>query len=331
MKNNSLSVSIVIPTLWRLDILEKSISAVVKMDIQPMEILVICRPKDDVETYEWLLNISKEIKTLKIVTIDIPGQVQAMNAAIPLAKGDIVAILDDDALPKTNWLTEILKCYADPKVGAVGGRDVVFQYGKFWDTPESQIAGVRDFWGNIIGNHHLVVGEAREVDVIKGCNLTFRRSAVGKLKFDERLLGKGAQVGNDSWFSLCIKQLGYKIILNPQAIVNHFPAERPDGARDSLSKDKCFENTANHIALTISFLDLWEKLKFISFYVFVGNRFCPGILRSLHGLIKRPKTLTYTIIGGWSGFFKGLNLAKEFEKNPPVFTEDVFDNKGQKL
>jgi GT2 family glycosyltransferase len=320
---NNLSVSIVIPTLWRLDILEKSIGAVAKMDIQPMEILVICRPKDDTETYDWLVNISKEIEILKIVTIDIPGQVQAMNAAIPLAKGDIVAILDDDALPKSDWLSEIIKCYKDPKVGAVGGRDIVHQYGKIHDTPQTQIAGVRDFWGNIIGNHHLVVGEAREVDVIKGCNLTFRRHAVGSLKFDERLLGKGAQVGNDSWFSLCIKQLGYKVILNPQAIVDHYPAERADGARDTLSKEKCFENTANHIAITVSFLDLWDKLKFISFYIVVGNRFCPGVLHFLNTMLKRPKKLIEIMSGGWSGFFAGLKLAKEFEKNPPGKTRIV--------
>ena len=319
MTNNNLSVSIVIPTLWRLDILQKSIAAVLKMDIQPIEILVTCRPKDDTETYEWLVHISKEIETLKIATTDIPGQVQAMNAAIPLAKGDIVAILDDDALPKKNWLNEIVKCYKDPKVGAVGGRDIVHEYGKIWDTPQVEIAGVRNFWGKIIGNHHLVVGEAREVDVIKGCNFTFRRVAVGNLKFDERLLGKGAQVGNDSWFSLCVKQLGYKVILNPQAIVDHFPAERPDGARDTLSKEKCFQNTANHVAIAISFLNVWQKFKFISFYIFVGNRFCPGILHIVHSLLKRPKTLSTTLSGGWSGFLAGLKLAKEFEKELPTF------------
>ena len=311
MKKNSLNVSIVIPTLWRLDMLEKSIKAVLEMDIQPMEILVISRPKDDAKTYEWLVNATKEIKILKVVTIDIPGQVQAMNAAIPLAKGDIVAILDDDALPRKNWLKEILKCYDEPEVGAVGGRDVVHQYGKIWDIPKTNIAGVRDFWGNIIGNHHLVVGKAREVDVIKGCNLTFRKSAVGQLKFDERLLGKGAQVGNDSWFSLCVKQLGYKVILNPQALVDHFPAERADGPRDSLTKEKCFENTANNVAICLSNQDLQTKFKFIVFHLLVGNRFCPGLFYFAHGLLKRPKELPTIVHGGWSGFFIGLKLSKK--------------------
>lgn len=323
MTNNNLSVSIVIPTLWRLDILQKSIAAVLKMDIQPIEILVTCRPKDDKETYEWLLNTSKEIEILKIVTIDIPGQVQAMNAAIPLARGDIVAILDDDALPRKDWLTEILKCYENVEVGAVGGRDVIHAHGKTFDTEKIQLAGVRTFWGTIIGNHHSVVGDEREVDVIKGCNLTFRKSAVGDLKFDDRLLGKGAQIGNDSWFSLCIKHLGYKIILNPQAIVDHFPAERADGARDTLSKQKCYEYTANHVAFTISNTNFLIKCKFIIFCLIVGNRFCPGILHIINSLLKRPNTLPTTIIGGWSGFFVGLKLAKEFEKNPPRYATNI--------
>lgn len=328
MENNNLSVSIVIPTLKRLDILQKSINAVLEMEMQPIEILVICRPKDDVETYEWLVGATKEISLLKIVTIDIPGQVQAMNAALPLAKGDITAILDDDALPRKNWLSEILKCYDDPEVGAVGGRDVVFQYGQFWDKPEVEVAGVRTFWGTIIGNHHLVVGDAREVDVIKGCNLTFRRSAVGPLKFDERLLGKGAQVGNDSWFSLSVKQLGLKVMLNPQAMVDHFPAERADGARDSLTKEKCFENTANYVAISVSNQNLWTKFKFIIFHLLIGNRFCPGVFYFAHGLVKRPKELPTIVRGGWSGFFAGLKLSKEFEKTPPRFATGPINNKG---
>lgn len=327
MGNSNLDVSIIIPTLRRLDILQKAIGSVLEMDIQPIEILVICRPKDDPESYAWLESASKEIVTLKIVTIDIPGQVQAMNAAIPLAKGDVVAILDDDALPRKKWLTEILKCYQDPEVGAVGGRDVVHAYGKICDTPQVQVAGVRTFWGTIVGNHHLVVGDAREVDVIKGCNLTFRRSAVDRLKFDERLLGKGAQVGNDSWFSLCVKQLGHKVILNPQAIVDHFPAERADGGRDSLSKEKCFETTANNVALSVSFLDLLMKFKFIVFHLLVGYRYCPGVFYLLHGVLKRPKALPGIMVGGWSGFFAGLQLAKEFEKNPPRYVENPIDHK----
>lgn len=319
MSCNNFTVTIIIPTFKRLDILKKSVAAVLEMEKQPIEILVVCRPDDDPVTYQWLIEASREIQGLKVLTISIPGQVQAMNAAIPVARGDIVAILDDDALPRKDWLTQILKCYKDSRVGAVGGRDVVHQYGKICDTPQAQEAGVRTFWGTIKGNHHLVIGTARSVDVIKGCNLTFRRSAVAGLKFDDRLLGKGAQVGNDSWFSLCVKVLGFDVILNPQAIVDHYPAERADGAREVLSKEKCFEQAVNNVALTVANMRFSQKVRFIIFSALVGFRYCPGLYYLSVSFIKRPLLVPVLISGGWSGFIGGMRLARILEESPPRF------------
>jgi hypothetical protein len=45
----------------------------------------------------------------------------------------------------------------------------------------------------LIGNHHLGVGEPREVDVLKGVNMSYRRTAIADIHFDERMRGTGAQ------------------------------------------------------------------------------------------------------------------------------------------
>src|SRR5207302_801054 len=45
----------------------------------------------------------------------------ARNTAIELAKGDVIAFLDDDAAAEPDWLAQLLAGYRDSRVLAVGG------------------------------------------------------------------------------------------------------------------------------------------------------------------------------------------------------------------
>ncbi len=45
----------------------------------------------------------------------------ARNTGVALATGDVVAFLDDDALPDTTWLERLTAPFADPAVAVVGG------------------------------------------------------------------------------------------------------------------------------------------------------------------------------------------------------------------
>ena len=46
---------------------------------------------------------------------------KARNIALSMARGDIVAFLDDDAVPEPDWLDQIAAAYADPEITAAGG------------------------------------------------------------------------------------------------------------------------------------------------------------------------------------------------------------------
>ena len=55
-----------------------------------------------------------------------PGQVAALNRGIEAATGDVIAITDDDAAPRADWVARIAAAFeSDPKLGALGGRDWV--------------------------------------------------------------------------------------------------------------------------------------------------------------------------------------------------------------
>jgi cellulose synthase/poly-beta-1,6-N-acetylglucosamine synthase-like glycosyltransferase len=102
-----------------------------------------------------------------------------MNAGLDAACGDIIAFTDDDAAPHTDWLERIEAHFlSDTNIGGVGGRDWVY-HGTQLEEGEREVVGQVQWFGRVIGEHHLGVGEAREVDVLKGVNMSFRRSAIG--------------------------------------------------------------------------------------------------------------------------------------------------------
>jgi glycosyltransferase involved in cell wall biosynthesis len=310
------SVSVIIPTYKRVDMLERCLEGVYAMDRKPDQVVVVYRPADDLKTRDWIQSVgSSSYPDIDVIEVKVPGVVAALNAGLAKAQKEIIVIYDDDAVPRKNWLDKILPHYSDPQVAGVGGRDVIHP---LIDQKEIERGvGVRGFWGKISGGHHLAIGPARNVDTLKGCNMSFRKSVLGSLVFDQRLNGIGAQVGNECWFCLNIINAGWTLRLEPSAIVDHYPAEKEDYARNEFSEYRCFESTVNSTALELASLNKHQKVKYILHSLIIGSRNCPGIFFMIHSLVKRPTSLWGQLKGGWSGFLEGYRLAQKIKAAPP--------------
>src|SRR6266550_3714961 len=59
---------------------------------------------------------------LRVVLEPTPGATRARNAGARAARGDVLAFVDDDALPADGWLAALLAPFANPRVAAAGGR-----------------------------------------------------------------------------------------------------------------------------------------------------------------------------------------------------------------
>lgn len=309
-------VSAVVPTFRRLDTLRRCLTGLRISDHPFAQIIVVVRPTEDPESLLWLTAQLSLAPELKIITVDVPGQVAALNAGLAVADGDYIAFLDDDVLISPDWLRRLLRIMRDPRVAAAGARDRLHERGHVIEGVAKH-PGVRNWFGVLRGDHHLAYGAARVVDTIKGCNFLVRRAALGSLHFDTRLLGQGAQYRNESWLCTNLIHAGWHIVLSPEVDVDHFAADRADGERENYSADNCFIHTANTVATDLAFATLWQKTKYLAYFIAIGQRYCPGVYYALHALIRRPWALTGMVVGGWSGFGAGLKLAKRFRVEPP--------------
>lgn len=308
-------ISVIVPTFRRLDILQRCLAAIEASARSFSQIIVVTRPLEDPETFQWLSEQIGKIDGFEIIKAQEAGVVCALNVGLAHATGDFIAIFDDDALPHADWLDRVLAHFSDPQVACVGGRDNVYQNGRVI-TGKTTTPGQRNAFGIMRGEHHLAEGAARRVDSIKGCNWILRATAIGTVRLDDRLYGKGAQVANETWYCENLTHAGWSIIFDPSAQVDHFPAERVDGARDVYSRIRCHDQTANTVATDLAFASAWTRSKYIWYFIVKGHRYCPGLYYIAHALVKRPKSLPNMLIGGWSGFFDGLALARRFRSDP---------------
>ncbi|NYH19516.1 glycosyltransferase family 2 protein [Paraburkholderia bryophila] len=282
LRNPLLKVSVIVPTYRRPVDLARCLAALQRQSRAPDEVIVVART-DDAMTHTALRDPAVAgTLPLTVALVDTPGQVAALNRGLDAASGDVLAITDDDAAPHADWVARIAAAFEhDPRLGGLGGRDWVHEKGRVLDG-ERQRVGKITAAGMITGNHHLGVGDAREVDILKGANMSYRRDAVRALRFDVRLRGTGAQVHNDMAFSLSVKHAGWKLMYDPRVAVDHYPAERFDDDQRFKFNDAAFYNASFNLRLIMcETLTPSGRWAFVAYSTLIGNRADPGFVRAL--------------------------------------------------
>jgi GT2 family glycosyltransferase len=304
-----MKISAIVPTYQRPKDLERCLESF-KKQTRPVDELFVTVRDMDVETWTFLHSYSAELLPLQALKVNVPGVVAAMNFGLEAASGDVIAFTDDDAAPRPQWLERIEAHFlSDESIGGVGGRDFVY-YGtqKSWVSGSGrQTVGRLQYYGRIIGNHHLGIGESREVDVIKGVNMSFRRVAMEKKRFDCRMRGSGAQVHFELEFCLALKKEGWKLIYDPAIAVDHYNGQRFDEDRRDQFSDIALINMAHNETLALlEYFGFLRRHLFLTWSILIGNRATPGFLQFLRlfpseGNLARQKMFA-SLRGRWQGW-----------------------------
>jgi GT2 family glycosyltransferase len=293
-----MNITVIIPTYRRPRDLRRCLEALQNQVRPANEIQVVVRDSDH-ETWAMLQSFPSG---LHLQTVTVPGVVAAMNLGLEAAQGDIVAFTDDDAAPHPDWLARIEAYFiSDDRLAGVGGRDWIHNDTQL-DSGTRPIVGRLQWFGRIIGNHHLGTGSAREVDVLKGVNMSYRRSAIADLRFDERMRGTGAQVHFEIAFCFALKRAGWKLLYDPLIAVDHYPAQRFDeDQRHSFNSLAKANAVHNETLVLLEHLSPLQQMIFWVWAILVGTRDAMGIVQWLRFLPSRGSLSGQHLMASWRG------------------------------
>lgn len=278
---------------------------------KPVDQVIVVIRDTDAETWQFLAQYKAHNLPLHIVKVTQPGVVAALNAGLAVVEGDIVSITDDDAAPHPDWLERIAAYFTcDSRLGGLGGRDWIYHGSKLEDESRL-VVGQLQWFGRVIGNHHLGVGEPREVDILKGVNMSFRTQAIGQLRFDQRMRGTGAQVHFEMAFTLALKRADWKIIYDPNVAVDHYPAQRFDEDQRNNFNEIAFINLVhNETLILLEHLSFIRRIVFLFWAVFVGTCDSLGFVQWLRFLPSQGQLAGKKLLASWRGRWQGYKQFK---------------------
>lgn len=224
---------------------------------------------------------------VRTVIVSRPGTVHALNRGLDNARADIVCITDDDTAPWPDWLARILAHFqAEPTIGGLGGRDWMHEQGRR-DEGTRDVVGKIQWFGRVIGNHHLGHGPARPVDVLKGANMSYRAEAFATIRFDRRLRGTGAQPSEDSSFSMAVRRVGWMLVYDPAVAVEHYSGERSEprhysGIVKQADTGGLITFAHNDAVSMLSGLPtMRQRAAYLAYSALVGTKIAPGLLQAV--------------------------------------------------
>jgi GT2 family glycosyltransferase len=246
------------------------------------------------------------------VLVSKPGVLEAMEAGVAAASSDIIAFIDDDAIPRPEWLQQLARHFDDPGVGGVGGRDLIADEGA--PTCAALDVGRITRWGKLIGNHHLGAGAPREVMVLKAVGVAFRRQA---LALPRGLKGEGAQVHFEVGMSLSARRRGWRLLYDPSALVDHEVAPRMGAEPRARPRPSAVRDAAYNLVscLLAELPDLfWRRAVY---GLIVGDRDIPGLGRAAVALLRREPAVLRRFAPSVAGQVAALRYARGRRSRAP--------------
>lgn len=185
---------------------------------------------------EWNRRFDKNTSNVKILMMDKnTGFGGACNAGAYHAKGKYLIFLNADTTVTPNWITPMIQLFDDPTVGIVGNLQIkegtlqgtIDSAGSewFWDSENFVHIGRHCFNGKMIDSplHYdempYDLRQVQEREMVTGCCFAIPKKLYQEVGgFNEKYkLG----YWEDSELSLTVREMGYKIMFQPQSVIFH--------------------------------------------------------------------------------------------------------------
>ena len=117
MSTANLAISVIVNTTDRAQALDTLLRSLYHQSYRNFEVIVVVGPTRD-HTLDVLMGYAGRVR---VERCPAPNLSVSRNIGLAAAAGEIVAFLDDDAVPCRTWLAQLAARFADPALDATGG------------------------------------------------------------------------------------------------------------------------------------------------------------------------------------------------------------------
>jgi len=204
------TVTVVICTRNRAALLQKCLAAVLRLNPAPNQLLVVDNSEGNNDTRK----VAQDYGARYIIE-PVRGLCRARNRALAECETEIVAFLDDDVTPASDWLALLLSPFEDEQIGATAGRVI---------TPDTVISDPAQQTPRTFSNqdpHWFEIATFGGLGL--GANMALRKRACASEKFFDERLGRGApfEIGDESYAFAWLLSRGNRVVYIPSAVVHH--------------------------------------------------------------------------------------------------------------
>lgn len=224
------SVTVVVCTRNRSQILAGCLSRLQALAYPALEILVVDNAPTDSATHELVTALAAADPRVRYTTEPRPGLSCARNHGLAHATGEIIAYTDDDVSVDARWVHGLVRGFRrDPRVGCVTG---LVCTAEITSPAEAYFDARAASWSQRLQPRLYDLSDHRLDDALypysagifgTGANFAFRRSVLKQLGgFDERLgVGTPTRGGEDLDMFVRLLRAGHTIASEPSAVVWH--------------------------------------------------------------------------------------------------------------
>lgn len=156
-----------------------------------------------------------------------PGTGHGRNRGLELARGELIASVDDDCRVAPDWLEQLWAEFeANPEAGIIGGRVELFD-------PRDRPITIK------ATRHRQHLTDASGLDgFVHGCNLAFRREVITTVGPYDARFGAGAPLpaGEDAELVYRAFRSGWHVMYSPAFVVHHDHGRRTEAAEEALMR-----------------------------------------------------------------------------------------------
>lgn len=225
------SCTVIVCTRNRPHELTRCLAALAALDNQPVEVLVVDNASDGSRAHEIASHFGARYLKESVV-----GLSRARNEGARFCSTEVVAFLDDDAVPAVGWLDALLAEFVDPMVMVVTSRIQPLPV----DPEMALFAHFPCLERRVVDSSSPLWFEMANFGGLGDGCMALRRSAFAAWPgFDERM-GRGAPIegGEEHYAIFALLERGFRVVHTPAALVQHPTPAALNALRESQVRDR---------------------------------------------------------------------------------------------